>query len=60
VVQSAADVAQVVLQAVAPHRNGSQLVVVPAGQLPAPSQVAAAWATAAEQVGPAHCFSDPG
>jgi hypothetical protein len=58
-VQSA-DVVQVVLQAVVPQMNGSQLLVAPGGQLPAPSQDAAAFATPAVQVADAQGFSEPG
>ena len=41
---------QVVLQAVAPQMNGVQLVVVAAGQVPVPVQVAAAVATPLAQL----------
>jgi hypothetical protein len=46
--------AQLVLQAVAPHTSGVQLVVVAAGQLPAPSQLAAAVATPFAQLAARH------
>jgi ribonuclease E len=45
---------QVVLQAVAPQTSGVQLVVVAAGQLPAPSQLAAATATPLAQLAARH------
>ena len=46
--------AQVELQAVAPHANGAQAVVCSAGHAPAPSQVAAAVAVPASQDAPRH------
>jgi hypothetical protein len=47
---------------VLPHRNGLQPLVVPAGQLPWPSQNAAAvlMPVVALQVGPLHIMLDPG
>jgi hypothetical protein len=53
---------QVVRQAVLPHRNGLQPLVVPPGQFPCPSQneAAALMLVVALQVGPPHITVEAG